>query len=94
MHSQLSKVEGGTAQMSPTLKYLGMSNTVHPLGGCPMSADREQGVVDHRGQVYGYPNLFVLDGSIVPRPLGRNPSLTIAALAERGAGLMSNGNAA
>ncbi len=84
VHSQLSQVDGGTAKMSPTLKYLGMSNTVHPLGGCPMSANRDEGVVDHRGEV----------GSIVPRPLGRNPSLTIAALAERGANLMSSANAA
>jgi len=92
MHSALSKVEGGMAKMSPTLKYLGMSNTVHPLGGCPMSADASKGVVDHRGEVFGHPNLFVLDGSIVPRPLGRNPSLTIAALAERGAALIAKNN--
>jgi cholesterol oxidase len=30
----------------------------------------------------------VFDGSIVPRPLGLNPSKTIAALAERGVELM------
>lgn len=92
VHSQLSKVEGGTAKVSPMLKYLGMSNTVHPLGGCAMSSDPAKGVVDHRGEVYGHPKLFVLDGSIVPKPLGRNPSLTIAALAERGAELISKGN--
>lgn len=92
IQSQLSQVEGGQATMSPTLKYLGMSNTVHPLGGCAMHADPDRGVVDHRGQVHGYRNLFVLDGAIVPTPLGRNPSLTIAALAERGTELMVQGN--
>jgi cholesterol oxidase len=92
MHSLLSRIEGGQAQMSLPLKYLGMSNTVHPLGGCPMNADPDKGVVDHRGEVHGYPNLFVLDGAIVPAPLGRNPALTIAALAERGAGLMVEAN--
>jgi cholesterol oxidase len=59
--------------------------TVHPLGGCPMSDDPASGVVDHRGAVYGYEGLYVLDGSIVPTALGVNPSKTIAAIAERGA---------
>ncbi len=34
------------------------------------------------GRVFGYPNLFVADGSVVPVNLGVNPSLTITALAE------------
>jgi cholesterol oxidase len=59
--------------------------TVHPLGGCPMADEPEQGVVDEYGSVYGYGGLYVLDGSIVPTALGVNPSKTIAALAERGA---------
>jgi cholesterol oxidase len=59
--------------------------TVHPLGGCPMADDAENGVVDDLGRVYNYPGLYVLDGSIVPTALGLNPSKTIAALAERGA---------
>jgi cholesterol oxidase len=58
--------------------------TVHPLGGCPMADEVEQGVVDEYGRVFRYPGLLVLDGSIVPTALGLNPSKTIAALAERG----------
>jgi cholesterol oxidase len=58
--------------------------TSHPLGGCPMADDPARGVVDDGGAVYGYPGLYVLDGSIVPTALGVNPSKTIAALAERG----------
>ena len=57
--------------------------TLHPLGGCAMGATSQTGVVDHLGQVFGYPNLHVVDGSILPSSVGRNPSHTIAALAER-----------
>jgi cholesterol oxidase len=62
---------------------LGKFTTVHPLGGCPMADDQARGVVDDRGQAYGYDGLYVSDGSIVPTALGVNPSKTIAALAER-----------
>lgn len=69
--------------------------SVHPLGGCVMGGDAGDGVVDHRGRVFAgaagrhtYVGLYVTDGSIVPRSLGANPSLTIAALAERTARLM------
>jgi cholesterol oxidase len=43
----------------------------------------DSAVVDHLGRVFGYPNLHVVDGAIIPTPIGRNPSHTIAALAER-----------
>ena len=55
----------------------------HPLGGCRMAASPDLGVVDHRGAVFGYEGLYCIDSSIVPTSLGVNPSLTIAALAER-----------
>ena len=57
--------------------------TAHPLGGCPMGDDPRYSVVDHKGQVWGYPGLYVADGSVVPTALAVNPSLTISALAER-----------
>jgi cholesterol oxidase len=59
--------------------------TAHPLGGCPMGRSEKEGVVDSHGEVFGYPNLFVLDGSMMPGPVGPNPSLTIAALSDRAA---------
>jgi cholesterol oxidase len=40
-------------------------------------------VVNHKGEVFGYPNLYVADGAIIPEALGVNPSRTIGALAER-----------
>jgi cholesterol oxidase len=57
--------------------------TVHPLGGCPMGRTAEEGVVDSFGKVFGYPGLYISDGSVLPGPVGANPSLTIAALADR-----------
>jgi cholesterol oxidase len=57
--------------------------TVHPLGGVPMGSTSEEGVVDEWGEVFNYPNLIVADGSVMPGPVGANPSLTIAALADR-----------
>jgi len=57
--------------------------TVHPLGGSPMGRDRDEGVVDSFGEVFGYPGLYVADGSVMPGPVGPNPSLTIAAFADR-----------
>ena len=65
------------------LWYLGRTVTVHPLGGCPMGRDANSGVVDSFGEVFGYPGLIVADGSVMPGPVGANPSLTIAALADR-----------
>jgi cholesterol oxidase len=62
---------------------LGRLITVHPLGGCAMGRSPEDGVVDTFGRVFGCDGLFVADGSILPGPVGVNPSMTIAALAER-----------
>jgi len=57
---------------------------VHPLGGCAMGTSAQTGVVDPvRGEVYGHPGLHVADGSVMPGPVGPNPSLTIAAVADR-----------
>ncbi|MEJ7826039.1 MAG: GMC family oxidoreductase [Solirubrobacteraceae bacterium] len=62
---------------------LGRVVTVHALGGCPMGRDEHEGVVDSHGRVFNYPGLYIADGSVMPGPVGPNPSLTIAALADR-----------
>jgi cholesterol oxidase len=61
---------------------LDTSTTAHILGGCAIAADRDHGVVDSSGQVFGHPGLYVADGSMIGANLGVNPSLTITALAE------------
>jgi cholesterol oxidase len=47
-----------------------------------MGESPEKGVVDVNGEIHGYPNLYVVDGSNVPVNLGVNPSLTITAVDE------------
>jgi cholesterol oxidase len=81
---ELSTAIGGKYKTSilwewPLRKLL----TAHPLGGCTMSDDKEQGVVNEYGEVWNYPNLYVSDGSIISTALSVNPSATISALSER-----------
>jgi cholesterol oxidase len=69
---------------------------VHALGGCPMGRDFATGVVDSFGRVFApeggfYPDLRIVDASILPGALGVPPSFTIAALAERAAEQMIAG---
>jgi cholesterol oxidase len=66
-----------------TLARLHRVVAAHPLGGCPMGDTRHNGVVDAYGRVYGYEHLVIADGSVLPSAAGANPSLTIAALADR-----------
>jgi cholesterol oxidase len=73
---------GAQFKSNPTW-YLGRVITVHALGGCPMGRSPEEGVVDEWGEVFGYPGFTIADGAVMPGPVGPNPSLTIAALADR-----------
>jgi len=79
--------------------------SVHPLGGCGMSDDPRSGVINHKGQVYDcsmggdidpstgnlriHEGLYVSDGAVFPTAIGCNPHLTISAMAERTATLIS-----
>jgi cholesterol oxidase len=56
--------------------------TAHILGGCVMGVTPQDGVVDPQGRIFGYPGLYVADGSVVPVNLNANPALTITALSE------------
>jgi len=73
---------GGIAQSALTEALFNIPSTAHILGGAVIASDAEQGVVDARQRVFGYENLLVCDGSVIPANVGVNPSLTITALAE------------
>ena len=88
MHERLSRATGGEPWVPPTWTLLKNLITPHPLGGCNMGTTPANGVVDHRGMAFGYENLYVVDGAMIPEAVGRNPSRTIAALAERCADLV------
>ncbi|KAB8332965.1 hypothetical protein SD80_013895 [Scytonema tolypothrichoides VB-61278] len=70
----LNSANGTTLAAPPNSSF-----TAHPLGGAIIGE-----VCNTYGQVQGYRNLFVVDGSLIPGSTAcTNPSFTIAALAER-----------
>ena len=73
---------GGRPMGSLPSNLLNVPLTAHMLGGCIFGGDASEGVVDVNCEVFNYPGLFIIDGSIVPANPGINPSLTITALAE------------
>jgi cholesterol oxidase len=79
---ELAEEMGGRYHDNP-LWWADRVITVHPLGGAPMGRHPGEGVCDPFGEVYGHPGLHVMDGAVMPGPVGANPSLTIAALADR-----------
>ncbi|MDQ3933677.1 MAG: GMC oxidoreductase [Actinomycetota bacterium] len=87
MHAELRRV-GTRYGAARVLTGDGAVMTAHPMGGAAIGNSRDDGVVDHRGEVFGYPGLHVADGAAYPAPPGVPPSLTIAALAERQAELL------
>jgi len=74
---------GGIPQSSIAEALASIPTTAHILGGAVIGQSAQTGVVDERHRVFGYENLLVCDGSVVPANVGVNPSLTITALAER-----------
>src|SRR6478609_7115149 len=57
----------------------------HLVGGARMATRPADGVVDADHRVFGVPNLFIVDGSVLPTQGAANPALTIMALAARAA---------
>ena len=90
--SSIPKGEEVANQIAKDIKGIPMSTymdtffriptTAHILGGATIGDSIETGVVNENFEIFNYPGLYVIDGSVVPSNLGVNPSLTITALAE------------
>ncbi len=78
-----ARIINGKPLVLPTESLFGIPTTAHILGGACMGENKETGVIDSDHKVFGYKNLFVIDGSAISANPGVNPSLTITALAER-----------
>ena len=73
----------GVPQSSVNEVLLNRPATAHIMGGCLIGEDATSGVIDADQRVYGYRNLWVCDGSVIPANLGVNPALSILAFSER-----------
>ncbi|MCZ6816059.1 MAG: GMC oxidoreductase [Planctomycetota bacterium] len=79
---ELASATGATLLTPPQIPGFRHSVTIHPLGGAALAETPDGGVTNPAGEVFGYPGLYVADGSLLPTPTGRPPSMTISALAE------------
>jgi choline dehydrogenase-like flavoprotein len=75
--------DGANAQDTLTI-----DRYAHLVGGCRMGFTPEDSVVDSSHRVWGVPNLFVADGSVLPTQGSANPALVIMALSDRLARLL------
>jgi choline dehydrogenase-like flavoprotein len=92
---QLTKA--ATESMETILRAAGASEVMtidryaHLVGGARMAARAGDGVVDLDHRVFGLPNLYIVDGSVLPTQGSANPALTIMALAARVADRLATG---
>ena len=79
---QAAQAQQGSAFTCVADVFLNIPATAHCMGGAALAATPEYGVCDAQHRVFGYQNLYIIDGANISANLGVNPSLTIAALAE------------
>lgn len=78
-----SRTSNGLATSFMLEATAGIPSTAHILGGAVMGNDISKGVIDKNNQVFGYENMYVIDGSMISANPGVNPALSITAIAER-----------
>ncbi|MBT5527673.1 MAG: GMC family oxidoreductase [Cytophagia bacterium] len=78
-----SKIVGGKATSFSLETLAGLSSTAHILGGAVMGEDSSSAVINKNNEVFGYNNMYVIDGSMISANPGVNPALSITAIAER-----------
>ncbi len=78
-----AKLTNSKSVVMLTETLTGIPSTAHILGGAVMGKDATEGVIDKDNKVFGYKNMYVIDGSMISANPGVNPSLSITAIAER-----------
>jgi choline dehydrogenase-like flavoprotein len=73
--------------MLSSVRIMPMAATAHACGTLVTGDHEQHSVVDPNGKVWGFDNLYVVDGSVLPRSSKVNPALTIYAWALRTAEL-------
>ncbi|MFT6855200.1 MAG: cholesterol oxidase [Cyclobacteriaceae bacterium] len=80
---EYSKAVNGVSTSFALETLAGIPSTAHILGGAVMGENASEGVIDKNNNVFGYENLYIIDGSMISANPGVNPSLSITAIAER-----------
>ncbi|MFT5887144.1 MAG: cholesterol oxidase, partial [Arcticibacterium sp.] len=80
---EYSKAVNGVSTSFALETIAGIPSTAHILGGAVMGENPSKGVIDKNNKVFGYENLYIIDGSMISSNPGVNPSLSITAIAER-----------
>jgi choline dehydrogenase-like flavoprotein len=96
-HKRLvAQLRGGLARagLIAFSKRIGVEGTAHACGTMRAGDDPATSAVDGDGRVHGLEDLYVVDGSVLPRSSRVNPSLTIYAwslrVADRLAGTLTS----
>lgn len=88
--NQYSEANQGVKSSFILETLAGIPSTAHILGGAVMGKDINHGVIDEKNRVYGYENMYIIDGSMISANPGVNPSLSITAIAERAMSFIEN----
>jgi choline dehydrogenase-like flavoprotein len=77
------KVQEDILKAAGATETIAIKRYAHLVGGCRMADDATQGVVNADHQSFAVPNLYLVDGSVLPTQGSANPALTIMTLAAR-----------
>lgn len=89
---EYSKAVNGVSTSFALETLAGIPSTAHILGGAVMGRNPSEGVIDKNNAVFGYKNLYVIDGAMISANPGVNPSLSITAIAEHAINQIPNKN--
>jgi choline dehydrogenase-like flavoprotein len=83
IQSAAQSVQEEILRAAGATETIAIKRYAHLVGGCRMAEDEREGVVNADHQSFAVPNLYLVDGSVLPTQGSANPALTIMALAAR-----------